>query len=185
MNYSQWVSRIRVPAGFVIAALYLFAAEPQPLTLLLGCAVALLGLALRAAAAGVIEKNARLAVSGPYAHTRNPLYLGSATAALGFSLAAGKWWLLVLLVGFFAAVYVPVMRKEAGRMRELFGKEYAEYSEKVPLLIPRLTPWRPAGTASVSFDWQRYRNNHEYRAATAFVLIILFLIAKLFWLEHR
>jgi protein-S-isoprenylcysteine O-methyltransferase Ste14 len=181
-NYSQWASRIRVPAGFVIAAIYLLAAQPAPASLLTGVCVALAGLGVRAWAAGVIEKNARLAVSGPYAHTRNPLYLGSAIAALGFSIAAGKWWLLVLLGVFFAAVYIPVMRREQARMQELFGTEYAAYAAAVPLLLPRLTAWQPAGASANTFTWQRYLKNHEYRAATAFGLIIVFLLAKLFWL---
>src|SRR5689334_6463908 len=121
MNYSQWVSRIRVPAGFLFAAIYLIAAEPSPRILFIGCAVALIGLMIRAYAAGVIEKNARLAVSGPYAYTRNPLYLGSAIAALGISIASGKWWLFVLAAAFFGSVYMPVIRREQVRMRELFG----------------------------------------------------------------
>lgn len=184
-NYSQWASRVRVPAGFLIAAIYLIGAEPQLPTLAAGCLIALSGLAIRAWAAGVIEKNARLAVSGPYAHTRNPLYLGSAVAALGFSVAAGKWWLLALVVGFFLAVYLPVMQRERGRMEELFGAEYAAYSSAVPLLLPRLSPWRPAGGVANSFSWQRYQKNHEYRAAGAFAVITVFLVAKMIWLGGK
>jgi hypothetical protein len=182
VEYSQWASRIRVPAGFAIAAIYLIAAQPTPRSMRVGVAVALAGLAIRAAAAGVIEKNARLAVAGPYAYTRNPLYLGSAVAALGFSIAAAKWWLLALVAGFFSAVYIPVMQRERGRMEELFGADYAAYAAKVPLLLPRLTPWRPAGQEPRGFRWERYWKNHEYRAGAAFVLIVALLIGKMIWL---
>jgi protein-S-isoprenylcysteine O-methyltransferase Ste14 len=183
VSYSQWASRIRIPSGFVFGVLFLATAEPRPETLVAGCAVAALGLALRAAAAGVIEKNKRLAISGPYAYTRNPLYLGSAIITLGFSLASGNWWFAALLMGFFAAVYVPVMRSEEARLRQLFGEQYAAYAENVPLLIPRATPWRPAGAERVPFEWRRYLSNHEYRAGEAFVLITLILLAKLLWFK--
>lgn len=181
-GYSQWVSRIRVPAGFLFAAIYLIAAEPRPRRLILGCVLALAGLALRASSAGVLEKNRRLAVTGPYAHTRNPLYLGSAIAALGFSIAAGVWWLFLLLAIFFAAVYVPVMRSEEARLHGLFPAEYAAYARAVPLLVPRLTPWTPRDRSAAPFSWQRYWSNHEYRAAAAFALITAALAAKLWWM---
>ena len=146
--------------------------------------MALAGLAVRAWAAGVIEKNTRLAVSGPYAYTRNPLYLGSTIASVGFAIAAGKWWLLVMMAVFFAAVYVPVIRREQAHLTELFGPDYAAYVAAVPLLLPRLTPWRPTGTTANRFSWQRYWKNHEYRAAVAFALIIIFLAAKMVWLAR-
>jgi protein-S-isoprenylcysteine O-methyltransferase Ste14 len=183
MNYPQWASRIRVPAGFLVAAIYLIAAEPRPETLLIGCSVASIGLIVRASAAGIIDKNARLAVNGPYAHTRNPLYLGSEIAALGLSIAAGKWWLLLLQAAFFAAVYIPVMQREQARMMELFGGQYKEYSAAVPLLLPRLTAWQQS-PASNKFSWQRYWRNHEYRAASAFIIITGILIAKMLWLRQ-
>jgi len=185
MSYSQWASRIRVPAGFLFAAVYLIAAEPRPQILLIGGGVAMIGLFVRAYAAGVIEKNARLAVSGPYAHTRNPLYLGSGIAALGLSIAAGSWWLVVLAATFFVAVYLPVIRREQIRMEELFGLKYKEYSAAVPLLLPRFTAWRSSPTIPTTinrFTWRRYWSNHEYRAAGAFIIITGFLVFKMFWL---
>jgi protein-S-isoprenylcysteine O-methyltransferase Ste14 len=183
MNYPQLASRIRVPAGFLVAAIYLIAAEPRPRTLLIGCSVASIGLIVRTFAAGIIDKNTRLAVNGPYAHTRNPLYLGSVIAALGLSIAAGKWWLLLLQAVFFAAVYIPVMHREQARMIELFDGQYKEYSAAVPLLLPRLTAWRQT-SATNKFTWQRYWSNHEYRAASAFIIITSILIAKMLWLRQ-
>ncbi|HUR45961.1 MAG TPA: isoprenylcysteine carboxylmethyltransferase family protein [Candidatus Saccharimonadales bacterium] len=181
MSYSRWASRIRVPAGFLFAAVYLIAAEPRPRILLIGCGVAMIGLLVRAYAAGVIEKNARLAVSGPYAHTRNPLYLGTAIAALGLSIAAGKLWLFVFAAAFFVAVYLPVIRREQVRLEELFGIEYKEYSAVVPLLLPRFTAWQSPLSITNRFTWRRYRSNHEYRAAGAFIFITGFLICKMLW----
>ena len=94
-----WGQRWRVPLGFACAAVFIVLARPTRLSLAAGGGVALVGLALRAWASGHIRKNDRLAVSGPYAHTRNPLYLGSFILGLGFTVAAASSPLLFLLLG--------------------------------------------------------------------------------------
>jgi protein-S-isoprenylcysteine O-methyltransferase Ste14 len=169
------VQRWRVPLGFLCAAVFLVLARPRPLTLAAGGAVALAGLALRAWASGHIRKNDRLAVSGPYAHTRNPLYLGSFVLGLGFVLAAGgTWWLFALLAAIFAAlflgIYLPVMRVEAATLAGLFGEEYERYARAVPLFFPRPSPYRPAGGAGARFDASLYLRYREYRAALGLLL---------------
>jgi len=159
------VQRWRVPLGFLCGALFILLARPRWTTLAAGGAVALVGLLLRAWAAGHIRKNSALAVSGPYAHTRNPLYLGSFILGLGFTIAAGR---PVLLGGLFAAlflgIYLPVMRVEAATLAELFGDEYRRYSAAVPLLFPRLTPYA-GDDARTKFDAALYMRYREYRAA--------------------
>jgi len=164
------MQRWRVPLGFACAGLFLLLAKPMPLTLAAGGAVALAGLALRAWASGHIRKNARLAVSGPYAYTRNPLYLGSLVLGLGFTIAASSGvWRFVLLGSLFASlflgIYLPVMRVEARTLAELFGEEYRHYSEAVPLLLPRLKPYRAGEGTTVKFDPNLYLRYREYRAA--------------------
>jgi protein-S-isoprenylcysteine O-methyltransferase Ste14 len=160
-----------VPLGFVCAFVFLLLARPKPLTLAVGGIVALAGLALRAWASGHIRKNSQLAVSGPYAHTRNPLYLGSFILGIGCTIAASSsWWLFLLLGVLFAAlflgIYLPVMRVESATLAELFGDEYAAYARAVPLLFPRLTAYKPAcGVAAVRFDPSLYLRYREYRAA--------------------
>ena len=172
-----WVQRWRVPLGFACAAVFIVLARPDRRSLAVGGAVALVGLLIRAWASGHIRKNARLAVSGPYAHTRNPLYLGSFILGLGFTVAASSdWWLLLLLGGLFAAlflgIYWPVMRVEAATLAEMFGGEYKAYAEAVPLLFPRPTPYRPGNPAadSVKFDPTLYMRYREYRAAVGLVV---------------
>ena len=165
-----WVQRWRVPLGFVCAGLFVLLARPDRGSLMIGGAVALVGLALRAWASGHIRKNARLAVSGPYAHTRNPLYLGSFILGLGFTVAASSGLLLFLVLGglfaaLFLGIYWPVMRVEAATLAEMFGEEYKHYAAAVPLLFPRLTPYRAGGSAAVRFDPSLYLRYREYRAA--------------------
>jgi protein-S-isoprenylcysteine O-methyltransferase Ste14 len=180
---SQLAARIRVPASFVLAAVYLVFSRPTPGSLAVGIAVALAGILLRAASAGHLAKNESLAVSGPYAHTRNPLYLGSALAGAGFAIAGGRWWFFLPLILFFAAVYWPVMRNEAAHLSRLFGEPYIAYTHAVPLFWPRWQAWCPPGTPPQSFQWKRYRNNREYEALLAFCVIGTALWGKMLWMR--
>jgi protein-S-isoprenylcysteine O-methyltransferase Ste14 len=169
-----WVQRWRVPLGFVLAAMFVVLARPRALTLAIGGAVAVCGLLVRAWASGHIRKNDALAVSGPYAYTRNPLYLGTFILGLGFTIAAsGDWWLLYLVLGgmfaaLFLGIYLPVMRVEALTLAQLFGENYRRYAASVPLLFPRLTPYGGddgGRAASLTFDLSLYLRYREYRAA--------------------
>ena len=175
-----WVQRWRVPLGFVFAPLFLLLAEPAARTLAAGGAVAVVGLLIRAWASGHIRKNDALATSGPYAHTRNPLYLGSFVMGVGFTVAAsGRWWQFVVLGAAFAAlflgIYVPVMRVEAQTLAEKFGEEFGAYARAVPLFLPRPTAYR--GARETKFDAGLYLRYREYRAAlglsAAFALLLL------------
>jgi protein-S-isoprenylcysteine O-methyltransferase Ste14 len=178
-----WVQRWRVPLGFVCAALFIILAKPNARSLAVGGAVALVGLAVRAWASGHIRKNDRLAVSGPYAYTRNPLYLGSFVLGIGFTVAASSSLLLFVALGslfaaLFLGIYIPVMRVEASTLAELFGEGYARYAAAVPLLFPRLTPYRPDAAAPIRFDGGLYMRYREYRAALGLLLAWCVLLLK-------
>jgi protein-S-isoprenylcysteine O-methyltransferase Ste14 len=175
-----------VPLGFVCAAVFLVLARPVPLGLAVGGAVAVLGLLIRAWSAGHIRKNSALAVSGPYAFTRNPLYLGSFILGIGFTVAASNGPALFLLLGglfalLFFGIYLPVMRVEAKTLAELFGKDYEAYAGAVPLLFPRLTPYRPGGATpqtTTRFDPSLYMRYREYRAALGLLVAWGVLVVK-------
>jgi protein-S-isoprenylcysteine O-methyltransferase Ste14 len=176
-----WIQRWRVPLGFLCAAIFLLLAKPTRTALLAGACVSLLGLAIRAWAAGHIRKNARLATSGPYAFTRNPLYFGSFLLGLGFTIASGQVVLGLLFVALFLGIYFPVMRVEASTLAELFGKEYGVYKESVPLFFPRLTPFRHTESERVKFDGSLYLRYREYRAALGLVIAWGLLLIKTYY----
>jgi len=140
-----------------------------------------LGLLIRAWAAGHIRKNAQLATSGPYAFTRNPLYLGSFLLGLGFTIASGQWILGLLFAGLFLGIYFPVMAVEAKTLAELFGKDYEVYKSSVPLFFPRLTPFRQDDTLRVKFDRSLYFRYREYRAALGLVIAWGLLLIKTYY----
>src|SRR4029077_5953129 len=133
-----WIQRWRVPLGFLCAAIFILFARPRPLTLLIGAGISLVGLAIRAWASGHIRKNAALATSGPYAYTRNPLYLGSFLLGLGFTIGSGRWPLALLFGALFLGIYLPVMRVESLTLAEVFPDSYQRYAREVPLFFPQL-----------------------------------------------
>ena len=171
--------RWRVPLGFVTAVLFVLASQPTWRSLAWGAPLALLGAGLRAWASGHLRKNAELAVSGPYAHTRNPLYFGSFVMALGCALSGGVWWLGAWLVAFFLLIYWPVMQAEAAHMTRLFGAAYAQWAAAVPLFVPRLTPY--ASGQRRGFDVQQYLHHREYRALFGVLAVLGVLALKIIW----
>ena len=185
------MQRWRVPLGFLVAALFIVLARPRGVTLAIGGAVAVCGLLVRAWASGHIRKNDALAVSGPYAYTRNPLYLGTFILGLGFTIAAaGDWWLLYLVLGgmfaaLFLGIYLPVMRVEALTLAQLFGEDYRRYAASVPLLFPRLTPYGgDDGRATrLTFDLSLYLRYREYRAALGLLVGWSVLALKAFFVK--
>jgi protein-S-isoprenylcysteine O-methyltransferase Ste14 len=171
--YADRVAKLRVPAGFLLVVAFLYFAAPSTRSLAIGVPVALGGLLLRAWAAGHLEKNRQLAVSGPYGHVRNPLYLGTLIVALGFVIAARRWELGVLFAVVFGGVYLPVIELEEQHLRKLFPG-YEDYASRVPLLTPR---WRAPANAR-RFAWRLYLTNQEYQAALGFLAGLAVLLWK-------
>jgi protein-S-isoprenylcysteine O-methyltransferase Ste14 len=169
------MQRWRVPLGFLCAALFLFFARPSGWTILVGALVAVPGLALRAWASGHLRKNEALATTGPYAYTRNPLYLGSFLIGVGFTIAAGQPVLVFVFIVMILGIYLPVMRVEAQTLAELFGRKYTRYASEVPLLLPRFSPYRDYEN---EFDRSLYLRYREYRAAVGAVVAWALLAVK-------
>lgn len=181
-TWQKIARRIRVPLGFVVAAVFLVFAAPTVRSLEWSLLLVVPGVWLRGYAAGYVKKNAELTVTGPYAYTRNPLYLGSVSIAFGFAVAAGgftksRWWLVLLLVGMFVAIYVPTILSEETFLRATFA-EFGAYAKRVPRLLPRFTPAR-FGAAAGRFSWERYLHHREYNAGMGAAAIYMVLIARM------
>ncbi|HUD74563.1 MAG TPA: isoprenylcysteine carboxylmethyltransferase family protein [Terracidiphilus sp.] len=179
-RWQRVARRIRVPLGFLTAALYLFELirrAPQPAAVAWSLALVLPGLWLRAYAAGYVKKNRELTVTGPYAHTRNPLYLGSMLMAAGFAVALLSWPVALVLALGFAAIYVPVIASEERFLHAAFPG-FDDYCQQVPRLLPRLTPARnPKGkSAPGAFSFSLYVQHREYNAAIGAFLLYLSLL---------
>ncbi|MEO8370762.1 MAG: isoprenylcysteine carboxylmethyltransferase family protein [Candidatus Solibacter sp.] len=174
--YADVVARLRVPSGFLIVAVFGWFSQPTAMSMAIGVPVSLLGLALRAWAAGCLAKNRQLATGGPYAYTRNPLYIGTLLVAAGLAVAANSIGLAVLFAAVFLLVYLPVIQNEEQHLRKIFP-EYAAYAERVPALLPCLTP--AASQNPSKFSAALYMKNQEYQAGLGFLAGTLFLLWKM------
>ena len=170
--YADAVAKLRVLSGFLMVAAFLWLASPTWTALAIGLPISALGLALRAWAAGHLEKNRALAESGPYAYVRNPLYIGTLTVAAGFAIASRRWELGALFAAVFLLIYLPVVELEEQHLRSLFP-EYADYAKRVPRL------WPAAGQpGDKRFQWPVYIRNQEYQALAGFLIGVAVLIWK-------
>lgn len=160
--------RWRVRAGYPVGIIYWLLAAPTPRSILIGGIIAACGLVLRGAASGHLRKDQALATTGPYARTRNPLYLGSVFLAAGFGVAGRSWWAGLLVATYFAVFYYAVMRNEEEDLRKRFGATFDEYAARVPLFFPRLGGTGGQATSAAlpahEFSWAQYRRNREYQA---------------------
>lgn len=172
----EFFMRWRVRLGYPLAAAVLWFAHPGPRSILLGAFVGVLGLLIRAYAAGYLHKQEVLTVTGPYAHTRNPLYLGSAVLAVGAAIATRSWVSSSILLLYFAIFYSMVMRREEKELQLRHGTAFEEYAGAVPLFFPRLGPAKLAGGSPETFSFEQYKKNHEWQAALGFLLLISVLL---------
>jgi protein-S-isoprenylcysteine O-methyltransferase Ste14 len=172
------LSRLRVPLGYAAFALVVVFARPRPLSMASGIALAVVGEGLRIWASGHIEKTERLATGGPYAHTRNPLYVGSALMALGVAVASASPLVVIAVAAYFAALYPAVIREESAFLARRFPDEYAAWARDVPAFIPRPTAAGPRGSV---FQWERVRRNREWRTAAALPVVVAVLAARAAW----
>jgi hypothetical protein len=176
MSAGAFFVRWRVRLGYPLAILVLVFARPTPQSILYGALVGGIGLFVRAMAAGHLHKQLVLTVTGPYAHTRNPLYLGSAILALGVAIATHSWISAAVLLGYFALFYSIVMRREENELRAHHGPAFDEYARAVPLFFPRFIPANLPGSRVGAFSLAQYKKNREYRAAIGFLLLLAVLL---------
>lgn len=172
-------TRWRVRVGYPVALAYLWFASPTWNSIAIGGTIGVLGLVVRALAAGHLRKWEGLATSGPYACTRNPLYFGSALLAVGFAVAGHSWIGAALIAGYFAAFYPAVMKREEAELRSHYGRAYEEYAARVPLFWPHV-PHKTSASPE-RFSWSLYRRNHEYQAALGFLCGLALLVLRMYW----
>jgi protein-S-isoprenylcysteine O-methyltransferase Ste14 len=172
-RYADFVARLRVFLGFAMVAAFAYFSHPAARSLWIGLPISLCGLGLRAWAAGHLRKNQALAESGPYAYTRNPLYLGTFITALGFAAAARSVGLAVLFTAVFLLVYLPAIELEEQHLIAILPA-YAAYAARVPLIAPR---WS-ASRGPERFSFAQYHRNREYEALIGWSAGAAWLIAR-------
>lgn len=176
MSAGAFFVRWRVRLGYPLAIAVLLFARPTLGSILWGAVVGAIGLWLRGFAAGYLHKQEILTVTGPYAYTRNPLYLGSAVLAFGTGIATHSWISVTILFTYFALFYSVVMRREEKELYLRHGAAFEEYARAVPLFLPRLMTVKLPGASTGAFSLAQYKKNHEWQAAVGFLLLLIVLL---------
>ncbi|MGA2481914.1 MAG: methyltransferase [Candidatus Acidiferrales bacterium] len=177
----EWLARWRVRLGYPLAIVVFWFARPTPHSLAWGASIGIAGLLVRGLAAGTLKKHEALTVTGPYAYTRNPLYLGSTALAAGFAAACHSWYAAAVLAAYFVCFYPGVMGREERELRAHYGASFEKYAARVPLFFPRFTAARFAEPDGQGFSWKQYAKNREYRAAAGLVLVLGILYGLMRW----
>lgn len=175
------VRSLRLATAWALGIAFLWMARPVAESVWIGGTIVLAGLAIRGWAAGVLEKDRKLTVSGPYAFTRNPLYLGSFLLGAGAAVAGGSPVFGIVFLGYFALAYGAVMAHERIGLEARFRDGYRDYRAAVPNFVPRLSPYRPQPGPAIDttgFSLARYMRNREYEAALGAVAAMVLLVLK-------
>ena len=164
--------QLRLRAVWLLVMPFLWFSTPTVTLVIIGATIAGAGLVVRAWSAGTIFKDEGLAVTGPYAFTRNPLYLGSFLVGLGVAVAGGHWLWPGLFLLFFVPVYARTIRREEQHLGTAFPAHYEAWAAAVPAVVPRMTPWSATVDVSGSapppeqagFSRAQYMRNREWEA---------------------
>ena len=171
--YADFVQRLRVASGFLLLIAFACLSQPSAVSMLAGIPISLLGLLLRAWAAGHLAKDQQLAATGPYAYIRNPLYAGTLLVGAGIVVASRSVWLVIIFIAVFVAVYLPAIELEEQHLRDLFP-EYPTYASRIHRFVPS-AKWPGAESR---FSRALYVRNEEYKASAGFLLALAWLLSK-------
>jgi len=125
-----------------------------------------------------------LVINGPYAHVRNPLYVGNILIYFGLGIMSFALfpYLQILALAFFVFQYYEIIKEEEGFLREKFGNDFAEYFKNVPKIFPRLSPYKKEGVEQPEYDIKKGLRS-ERRTLQAFSIVAITLI--LLWFFRR
>jgi protein-S-isoprenylcysteine O-methyltransferase Ste14 len=174
MPVRDWFVRNRVRlsvvifTGFIVAAVLLGIRPHNVINFRdpvvgVGLLLVVSGVLIRTWAAGTLRKREVLVQDGPYKFIRHPLYLGSFLLTTGFFILCGVTLVLVLLVAPIFFAYVFAIRDEERFLANKFGADWAQYSARVPALIP----WRIPSSANLAWTYHQWVRNREYQAMLA------------------
>lgn len=151
-------SKWRIYLARVIAVIFIFLIDIRPS--FIGFLIIFSGILIRVWASGYLKKRKKLAVSGPYRFTRNPLYLGTILIGVGFWVMSDSFFILLPFFAVFAGLYARTIRVEEKELLEKFGKEYEMYIKSVPRFIPNFKNLK--GPKIDKFSFENFLNNKEY-----------------------
>jgi protein-S-isoprenylcysteine O-methyltransferase Ste14 len=175
----SWPRKVRRIPLFIGAFLLVIFAKPQFPGILIGMILIFLGEGIRIWAAGHLQKNEILTVTGPYAYVKNPLYIGSIFITAGFCILADNIYFLAAAFFMFCFHYIPYKRRvEGDRLRKIFGSQFEDYDGKVPDYLPR---WTPYPSEKVSWQFRYLIENSEEGILLIVLAGIVLILSRPYW----
>jgi len=173
------VRKIRRIPIFLGAFILVVFAKPYLIGIVIGSILIIVGEGIRIWAAGHLQKNEILTVSGPYAFVKNPLYIGTILITTGFCIFANNIYLLAAVTFAFCFHYIPYKRRvEGDRLRKIFGSRFEDYDQKVPDYIPQ---WTPYSMEKVPWEFKCFLENSEEGILLIIVAGILLILSRPYW----
>jgi protein-S-isoprenylcysteine O-methyltransferase Ste14 len=174
-----WQRKVRRVPLFIGALLLVIFAKPQFPGIWIGMVLIFLGEGIRIWAAGHLQKNEVLTVTGPYAYVKNPLYIGSILITAGFCILADNIYLLAAAFLMFCFHYIPYKKRvEGDRMKKIFGNQFEDYDGKVPDYLPR---WTPYSDEKASWQFRCFVENSEEGILLIILVGIVLILSRPYW----
>lgn len=122
----------------------------------------------------------QLITCGPYACTRNPLYLGNMLMYSGATVMANVWmpYFLIFICIYFGIQYYFIILEEERTLKELFGERYLHYRQQVPRFLPRLIPRRLYKSVQPNIKMALMSEKSTF---LSFVAIVILLYVKMIY----
>jgi protein-S-isoprenylcysteine O-methyltransferase Ste14 len=120
-----------------------------------------------------------LIVSGPFAHVRNPLYVGNILIYTGIGVMSFALFPYLQIIGFlfFYFQYSLIVDEEERFLAQKFGEEYERFVENVPRFFPRITPYQSGNVVQPEYDIKKgLRSDRRSIQALLFVSMTIFLL---------
>ncbi|RYZ98126.1 MAG: isoprenylcysteine carboxylmethyltransferase family protein [Proteobacteria bacterium] len=160
-----WASWAAVP--FYIYLIYRY---PSPE----GIAVLALGTFFRVWASGYLRKEGTLAYTGPYALTRNPLYVGSILVAISLPLGQRYYVLTAIVLAVCWWLFSKIIKREEAVLTEKFGADYARFCAATP----RFISWRsivnlPKAASSLGLNYGVFKTNRGWEPVLIAIAVLL------------
>lgn len=177
--------RSYTPIPLVIIAF--LGSNPTFCKIIFGSVIALIGEIIRIWSMGYLGGSSRtrtvggefLVMSGPYAYTRNPLYLGNLLLSVGLLICFWAFmpYLISILLLLFFIQYYAIIRVEEEFLEKKFSEAYLSYKNRVPAFFPRLKRYRGQGP---KFHLLRALKSERPTFQTVGILCLLLLLRCLF-----
>jgi protein-S-isoprenylcysteine O-methyltransferase Ste14 len=176
--------RSYTPIPFLLAMIVF--AQPTAVTMAIGFVVAVIGEFIRfwgVAYAGSLTRVTgsvgapEVIVAGPFAHVRNPLYIGNMLTYLGIGIMSNALypWLLLAAFVWFSFQYYQIVMAEEEFLEKEFGTIYLEYKRNVPRFVPHLSAYINPIQSKQLANWKEAAHS-ERRTFQALSLVLVILI---------